>query len=57
MAEEEKVTERYVGVRSLNSLVGHIKYNNHIQDLEIEKKIDAGDEMSILDIDKIWQSI
>lgn len=57
MAEEEKVTERYVGVRSLNSLVGHIKYNNYKQDLEIEKKLDAGDEMSILDIDKIWQSI
>ena len=57
MQEEEKVTERYVGVRSLNSLVGRIKYENYKQDEVIEQKIGPGDEISNLEIDAIWQSI
>lgn len=57
MDEEQKVNERYVGVRSLNSLVGRIKYENYKQDEIIEKKMDSGDAMSDLEIDTIWQSI
>lgn len=57
MAEEEKVTEKYVGVRSLNSLVGRIKYENYKQDEVIEQKMGPGDEMSDLEIDMIWQSV
>lgn len=52
--QEEKVTERYVGVRSLNSLVGRIKYENYKQDEVIEQKIGPGDAMSDLDVDMIW---
>ena len=51
---EEKVTEKYVGVRSLNSLVGRIKYENYKQDEIIEQKMDSGDAMSDLEIDMIW---
>lgn len=54
MDEEQKVNERYVGVRSLNSLVGRIKYENYKQDEIIEKKMDSGDAMSDLEIDTIW---
>lgn len=54
MQEEEKVTERYVGVRSLNSLVGRIKYENYKQDEVIEQKMGPGDEISNLEIDAIW---
>lgn len=57
MAEEEKATEKYVGVRSLNSLVGRIKYENFKQDEIIEQKMDSGDAMSDLEIDMIWQSV
>lgn len=55
--QEEKVTERYVGVRNLNSLVGRIKYENYKQDEVINQKMDTGDAMSNLEIDEIWQSV
>lgn len=57
MDEEQKVTEKYVGVRSLNSLVGRIKYENYKQDEVIEQKMDAGDAITNLEIDEIWLSI
>lgn len=48
--------QKFVGVNSYNYLVGRIKYENHIQNKEIDDKLDEGEEFSILDVLEIWNN-
>jgi len=54
MADEVIYKEKYVGYKSLNSLVGRIKYENELQNTEIDSKMDDTEGMTVLDIDTLW---
>ena len=57
MADGDLKGARYVGTKSLNSLVGRIKYENFKQDEVIEQKVNAEDELMRLDVINIWNSV